>query len=321
MALAATLTGVSERRLRTDPNANICGGAAVLASYQRNPSGNLQEWDAAVSRYGVSASGDSATFARQVYATLRPGESRRTDNGDRVALAPHRRIAVPSAAKSDPNTDCPDTLNCEWIEAPYERTNETGGYGNHDLSDRTGLGGPKLRYIVIHGTESNYQSTINAVQDPTYVSWNYTIRSSDGHIAQHLDPKDVGYHAGNWWMNTHSIGLEHEGKSGTDAWWTESLYQNSATLVRYLTAKYDIPRDRSHIIGHDQIPGILPGRTQSMHWDPGPYWDWEHYMRLLKAPIADAKEATKKVDTGDVVTVRPGYAENTNEVTGCEERP
>lgn len=44
-------------------------------------------------------------------------------------------------------------------------------------------------------------------------------------------------------------------------------------------------------------------------------------MRLLKAPIADAKEATKKVDTGDVVTVRPGYAENTNEVTGCEERP
>lgn len=31
------------------------------------------------------------------------------------------------------------------------------------------------------------------VQDPTYVSWHYTIRSSDGQIAQHVATKDVAW--------------------------------------------------------------------------------------------------------------------------------
>ena len=52
---------------------------------------------------------------------------------------------------------------------------------------------------------------IDLVQDPTYVSWNYSLRSTDGHIAQHVKAKDVAWHAGNWYVNAKSIGLEHEG--------------------------------------------------------------------------------------------------------------
>ncbi|MEJ7690927.1 MAG: hypothetical protein WKF76_11120 [Nocardioidaceae bacterium] len=33
------------------------------------------------------------------------------------------------------------------------------------------------------------------------------------------------------------------------------------------------------------MPGILPANVRGMHWDPGPYWNWEHYMRLMGAPI------------------------------------
>ncbi len=106
------------------------------------------------------------------------------------------------------------------------------------------------------------------------MSWQYTLRSSDGHIAQHVGLHDVAWHAGNWYMNMHSIGLEHEGFAAQGAkWFTESMYRTSAALVRHLTAKYDIPRDRGHIIGHDQIPGIAPEYVAGMHWDPGPYWD------------------------------------------------
>ena len=93
----------------------------------------------------------------------------------------------------------------------------------------------------------------------------------------------------------HTIGIEHEGFAAQGAtWFTESMYRNSAKLVQYLAAKYDIPLDRAHIIGHDQVPGIIPSNVAGMHWDPGPYWDWEHYFDLLGAPIC-----------GTAVPVRP----------------
>lgn len=70
------------------------------------------------------------------------------------------------------------------------------------------------------------------VTDPTYLAWNYSLRSSDGHVAQHLAPQDIGWHAGNWYINTHSVGLEHEGYAATGAlWFSEPMYRSSARLV------------------------------------------------------------------------------------------
>src|SRR5690606_3401971 len=51
---AARLTGISAERLRRDPTANIRGGAALLASYQRVPSTDPAQWHAAVARYAGS---------------------------------------------------------------------------------------------------------------------------------------------------------------------------------------------------------------------------------------------------------------------------
>ena len=160
------------------------------------------------------------------------------------------------------------------------------------------------------------------MQDPTYLGWNYTIRSDDGHVAQHLEAKDIGFQAGNWYVNQHSIGIEHEGFAAQGArWYTESLYESSATLVKYLANKYSVKLDRAHIIGHDQVPGITPATVAGMHWDPGPYWNWEHYFELLGAPIG--KTATAKpaeaFSKNDVVTVKPGFAHNRQLVTGCDD--
>ncbi|HET6626425.1 MAG TPA: N-acetylmuramoyl-L-alanine amidase, partial [Nocardioidaceae bacterium] len=147
-----------------------------------------------------------------------------------------------------------------------------------------------------------------------YLAWHYTLRSSDGHIAQHLNNKNVGWQAGNWYVNMHSIGLEHEGIAAEGAtWFTESMYQSSATLVRYLAQEYDVPLDRAHIIGHDQVPGVTPAYVRGMHWDTGPFWDWEHYMALMGAPIKADRRGRS-----DVVTVAPRFEENPQLVTGCE---
>lgn len=326
---AAALTKLSVRRLTSDDDANICGGAALLAAYQRdlgNVTGTTTaaaSWYGAVKTYsGAATAADEVAFAQRVYRTVKSGEQRTTLDGQRVRLAAQPQIATqsssgPSAAAdgSAEHLDCPTGLDCEWIPAPYEWWGEPDPYkyGNHDYADREN--DLDIDYIVIHDTETSYAGTIALVTDPTYVSWQYTIRSSDGHVAHHVDAKDVAYQAGNWYINTHSIGIEHEGYAAQGAsWYTEAMYQNSAKLVSYLAAKYSVRLDRAHIIGHDQVPGILPANVRGMHWDPGPYWNWEHYMRLIGAPL----KADRRSESS-VWTVAPGFADNVQPVVGCTE--
>ncbi len=218
-------------------------------------------------------------------------------------------------AKRDPNIECPSGLPCEWDPAPYEQYGpDPGDYGNHDLARRD-VGSPKINTIVIHDTEATWDTTLGLIADPTYVSWHYTMRSSDGMIAQHVPTKDVAWHAGNWYVNMHAIGVEHEGFAATGAtWYTEQMYRKSAKLVAYLAAKYDIPVDRAHIIGHDQVPGTTPATVAGMHWDPGPYWDWSHYFDLLGHPLSDVGPKP----SSQLVRILPGFNRNQQPVTGCD---
>ena len=144
------------------------------------------------------------------------------------------------------------------------------------------------------------------------------MRSSDGHVAQHVKAKDIGLARGQLVrQHAQSIGIEHEGFAAQGAtWYTEALYrelgQAGAATWRN---KYGIPLDRAHIIGHDQVPGTLPATVAGMHWDPGPYWDWEHYFDLLGAPIDGT---TVPVKAGRSSPIKPGFADNVQVVTNCD---
>jgi hypothetical protein len=321
---AVGLTGADAATLKADPAANIRGGAALLASYQRELGAPLSadpaDWYGAVARYGGSTDARSAArFANQVYGQLRTGADRVTDDGQRVVLEPTAvepdlswldRLGLPRAADDTNQVECPADLGCEWIPAPYQVTGP-GDYGNHDLSDRER--NQEIRYIVIHDTEGSYNGTIRLVQDPNYVSWQYTLRSSDGHVAQHVRSDDVAWHAGNWYVNATAIGLEHEGFAASGTWYTEAMYRSSASLVRYLAQRFNIPLDRHHIIGHDQVPGILPANVRGMHWDPGPYWNWSHYFDLLGAPLT-----AHGPSHSTVVTMNPNWDTNRPAFYGCD---
>ena len=127
-----------------------------------------------------------------------------------------------------------------------------------------------------------------------------------------VDNKNIAYQAGNYYVNMHSIGIEHEGFAIEGAtWYTEQMYQASATLVRYLADKYGVPLDRAHIIGHDDVPGPTPSFQTDMHWDPGPFWDWAHYMELIGAPIAPSAGAD------NIITIKPNFATNTPPLSYC----
>ncbi|MFU8853904.1 N-acetylmuramoyl-L-alanine amidase [Micromonospora sp. SL1-18] len=330
---AANLTGESKETLRDDAAANIRGGAALLASYQQQLGGPVgagsdpAAWYGAVARYsGADTEDAAAAFADEVYDQISQGASRTTDDGQQVTLAATtvkpdqsglHQLGLRRAERPD-GLECPVRLACEWIPAPYGEyyipKTKTWDYGNYDIGNRPAQ--QKLEYIIIHDTEGYFGPSLGQVQDVTYLGWHYTLRSVDGYVAQHIKAKNVGWHAGNWYVNAKSIGIEHEGFAGHGTWYTEALYRASAKLVRHLALRFQIPLDRQHILGHDNVPGIAPANVGPMHWDPGPYWNWSHYFDLLKAPF----HSTGTPHTG-LVTIDPDYANNKPAFYGCNRQP
>ena len=138
--------------------------------------------------------------------------------------------------------------------------------------------------IVIHDTEGRFIGSIRTLQNPRTDGSAHFVVSRQGQIVQLVPVTDVAWHSGNGYWNLHSIGIEHEGWAGRRAY-TEVEYRASAELVAYLAHRWGVPLDRRHIIGHAEVPnpnhrGWFGG--VSGHTDPGPYWNWGHYMHLVR---------------------------------------
>ncbi|MDB6125937.1 MAG: hypothetical protein JWQ71_4930 [Pedosphaera sp.] len=154
------------------------------------------------------------------------------------------------------------------------------------------------KFVVIHDMEGYYLSTISYFQQSgTQASVHYYVNgvkdsSSDapaGEISQGVREAYYAWHALCW--NTHSAGTEHEGFASNPAWYTEAMYQASAGLQRHLCDAYGIVKDRNHIVAHGQksVPGWSAWAGPNLgidpncnsHTDPGPNWDWNHFMSLI----------------------------------------
>ncbi|GHF00142.1 hypothetical protein E5082_09590 [Streptomyces griseoluteus] len=219
---AAKLTGLSPAELREDPAANIAGGAALLASYQKSVRGTLSadpgQWYGAVARYGGSGRQHTATaFADRVFTTLRTGAARTTSDGQRVSMAADGNVRPVreqlAGAATATATECPSDVTCTFVPAAAS---------NGQVSSRP-ANGVRIDTIVIHDTESSYQSAITTFQNPGGSSAHYVMRSSDGAVTQMVPTKDVAYHAGNYSTNLHSIGIEHEGYAAHGATFSPPL--------------------------------------------------------------------------------------------------
>ncbi|KUJ55853.1 amidase [Streptomyces sp. NRRL F-5122] len=315
---AARLTGLSAEELRKDPAANIRGGAALLASYQKATVGAASsdpgKWYAAVARYSGSAHQQgAAAFADRVFSTVKHGARRTTQDGQRVNMTAAPDVSPATAqlgtlhlkAAATAETECPSTVECTFVPAAPS---------NGQVSNRP-ANGIRIDSIVIHDTESSYESAIATFQNPGGSASHYVMRSSDGAVTQMVPTKDLGFHAGNYSTNMHSIGIEHEGYAAHGgSWYTEAQYEATADLVKYLAARFDIPLDRQHIIGHDNVAGPSSALVSGMHWDPGTSWDWEHFMKLLGAPIKGVHGVGR---VGSVVTIAPGFSSNRQTVQIC----
>jgi N-acetylmuramoyl-L-alanine amidase-like protein len=333
LGTAAALIHAPAAAVRTSMRQSVRAGAALLAHDERALVGTLPaspgQWYAAVARYSGAADVRGAMlFADRVYSVIRHGAARTTADGQRVvlqadpAVTPDRSsvsklgLATDTAAASTtPSPECPSGLSCSFVPAAY--CCSASNYGNYDLANRP-ADGDAIRYIVIHDTEGSYSGTISEFQDPaSNVSAHYVVQSSTGDVTQMVQAKDIAWHAGNWYVNMHAIGIENEGYALKGAtWYTPSEYQSSAALVKYLAARFSIPLDRQHIIGHDDVPGPTDSYAAGMHWDPGPYWDWNYFMKLAGAPIRQPDAGSLPV--GSEITIDPPFSSaNEPTVTGC----
>jgi N-acetyl-anhydromuramyl-L-alanine amidase AmpD len=323
LARAATLVGQPASRLRTDVTQNVRGGAALLADEARRAgiqNATLTDWYPVVVR--LSGGSGTSTLADDIFDTLRTGA---VDAHLRLAALPG--IAVPTRRPAAAGqAECPADLGCTFVPAAYSWNNtaDANDYGNYDPANRP-ADGNHVRYIVIHDTEGSFDSTVQWFQNPlAYTSAHYVIRSSDGAVAQMVHTKDVAWHAGNWNVNSQSIGIEHEGVAVDGAtWYTDAMYRSSAKLVRYLANRYHIPLDRQHILGHDDVPN--DGNYANSHWDPGPFWDWDRYLSLLHG-TADPNTAAEPNTAGKLVAVKPNFATNRPPLrfcdsSGCQDLP
>ncbi|MYZ35381.1 MULTISPECIES: N-acetylmuramoyl-L-alanine amidase [unclassified Streptomyces] len=138
--------------------------------------------------------------------------------------------------------------------------------------------------VVIHVVQGSYQVALKVFRDPAHGAASHYVVRKDGHVAQMIRELDVAYHAGNRAYNERSIGIEHEGWVDRKSSFTDAMYRSSARLTAGICARYEIPVDREHIIGHVEVPG-------TDHTDPGPYWDWDRYMELVREAGTDTEKA------------------------------
>ncbi|MDF3299413.1 N-acetylmuramoyl-L-alanine amidase [Streptomyces tropicalis] len=191
----------------------------------------------------------------------RPLPSRRRFLQSAVLTAVPALLPATTAAATVPAVDYPAA---EWQPAADANYTAANRPTSHSL-DR----------VIVHVTQETYTNTLAIFRNPTKaVSAHYVVRAADGHVAQCVREADVAWHAGCWDYNTRSIGIEHEGWVDRPASFTDALYTASARLTSAICAAYRIPKNRTHIIGHYEVPG-------TDHTDPGPLWNWDRYLELV----------------------------------------
>jgi hypothetical protein len=262
---AARLTGLSKARLKNDRSANIEGGAAFLSDLVgKTKPKRLDGWQEALNQYA-----DTDLYASQVYGVLKGGASLTISTGERLKLSP-QDVEVPqvytpqSGTTNYPLAVCRPAASCN-----YTNSNRETSYD--------------IRKVVIHVAEGSYSGTVSWFENCAAGASAHYVVSREGRVAQCVRDEDIAWHAGWWDTNTHSIGIEHAGYIDNPDWFTRSMYHTSARLSAWCCKKYKIPIDRKHIIGHSQVPGCSSGSGGGVdcHTDPGPYWNWNKYMRLI----------------------------------------
>lgn len=323
----ARLLGIDPARVRGDARSNVLAAAALLDREIRQL-GLAKSPEAirpALMRYaGFSASPVDAAHASEV------GDYARTsfaydvllaqDRGvdDRGIVVPERAIAWEQAFAIDQLVKlrapfvrldvANDRIDTDAFEIdPLSETLRAKAAPRGDAGIQSTDYGPAIwnaahagnynasrsaavSAVTLHTAQGSYAGTISWFKNSTSnVSAHYVIRSSDGQVTQMVRNAHTAWHVGN--QNSYTLGIEHEGYVNNSSWYTTSMYNASAALVRSFCSTYSAiscataykgaPSSGINVLptsvdikGHQHFSG-------QTHTDPGINWNWASYYTRL----------------------------------------
>lgn len=288
LALGARLLFTSEAALRTDTDLATRAGAHVVASL--GATADVASWRPALEALSGMDDANARAYASRVLAILRAGGAYRARDGEIVRIAPHA-IPFESAIAALPAGGTPDFPGAQWFTTSCANKCDVG----------RPLGKAAVDKIVIHDTEGGWDGSVATLQNDSGKSVHYIVDADGSRVGQFRPETDTTWHAGNYFYNETSIGIEHVGTAANPAGYSAELYATSRRLVTDIRTRWTVPLDRTHIVGHYQIPngnvvaqssepctGTLDSCETSNnyggsnnHRDPGYNWQWCQYMQAL----------------------------------------
>jgi len=266
---AAALAGVAVEDAIESAAGNARAAAALLADLARADTGRLpvalRDWRPALEAFG------DRRFADEVFARLSRGWTGLDAAGARLVCSAPAEFAP--GVPTDPDGD--RLGRYEQFLAGFPGAAFSAAHSSNYRAASRGSG--SINYVVVHTMQGSYAGSISWFKNPSSnVSAHYMVRSSDGDITQMVDDSDIAWHVA--CFNNEAIGIEHEGfVDAPGRWYTDAMYTRSAELTAWLAEAYNIPVDRQHILGHGEAPDC------SSHTDPGPGWNWNHYLDLVRS--------------------------------------
>jgi len=192
------------------------------------------------------------------------------------------------------------------------------GEGNFTKSHRQT---ESIDKIVVHVTEGAFWGSVQWLKSPRAHASSHFVVARSGKIVQLVHLSDIAWHAGNWRVNTQSVGIEHEGFTYEPGAFTDAQYHASARLAAWIARRSLMPIDRRHFIGHADVPAPGGGRGgSSHHTDPGPHWKWDYYLRLVRgyAGAAPKLSVLPVVPAGPLRGIVPWRAKATGDIGTVE---
>src|SRR6185369_12355501 len=284
---AAAMIGRTPEELKSDPELNIRGTAALLAILGRGAT-SLEDWEAAVAKLsGIPQDDVARIYTYDVFNSLRIGRasddySVRAHDVDLEKIYGRQRLQILSAPMV--------TVQAGRIAS------ESSDYGpalwNPAASCNYTVGRTMaVTHVTIHTAEGSYAGTISWFQNcSAQVSAHYVVRSSDGQITQMVLEKDKAWHVGS--ENGYTVGIEHEGyMSAPSTWFTDAMYNASALLTRDICTSNGLDKNKVYdgslgwnaVISDKSLYSVkghvnFPNQT---HQDPGSGWNWPKYKNLV----------------------------------------
>lgn len=278
------LAGLSVKDVQTNPRDNIRAAAALLSEEAQklgiDESSSLGSWATAVAEFSGLEDDEAQAYYvhNEIYDVLNEGIVAES-NGQVVASIMPTKVTAdfprPQAPAQNLSTDYGPAI---WRgPSPNQSARPSGSIGN-------------VHMVVIHTCQGNYSGCWSWLNNPNAGASAHYVVSRGTEITQLVREYRRAWHIAasydcnknrghDCWRNGYSsnhftIGIEHAGFVSQS--YPSSQINASAKLTCDITQDHSIPRNRSHIWGHEEMQ---PWNRS----DPGPNWPWSTYMNKVRA--------------------------------------